>query len=284
MNSYYPSRANKIKSLLTTWIRLKNRLLLPANNLHHFNTGFFLNILVPGFSFASIKPLLWRIIFILYCFCFFALIFFAGLSAAKYAFTLMIFLHSISIVNYLYRELNGLSLFGRAISGLAISVIIYLFYSFIIIGLLDKIYTPITTVNRDVFVIKRIYDFKKLKPGDKIAYYKGGVYNPQMIIYSGMLIGTVIGKSGDKIEFKEKIIVTKNNAYPGSGFINNISFSDYVVPPDCLFVLPQNESFKLYNRFDNFNYDRFVDWCIVRADDYRGYIPKKWFCRWQYFN
>ncbi|MGC8744074.1 MAG: hypothetical protein ACP5T0_09365 [Verrucomicrobiia bacterium] len=212
------------------------------------------------------------------------MIVFAGLKIGNYAFTLMISLHTLSLINYLSREPELSSLSRRFISGILVSLAVYCFYSLIVHGLLDRLFIPIRIGNQNVYVAERLYKFKNLGIGDKIAYYKDGYYGYEVALSSGKFIGTVIAKGGDNIMFKENIIVTKNATYPKTGILRTFSSTEYIVPPDCIFVFPEQGSIVAVNLANNLSLERYINIFLVSDQDYIGYIPKKWFCRWQYIN
>jgi len=209
---------------------------------------------------------------------------FAGFKIGNYAFTLMIFLHTLSLINYLSREPNLSNLSSRFISGILVSAAVYCFYTLIVIGLLDRLFIPVRIDNENVYVAKRLYGFKNLRIGDKIAYYKEGYYGYDVAINSGKFIGTIIAKGGDKIKFRESIIMTKKATYPKTGIFRTFASNEYIVPPDCYFVFPERGSIMAVNRANNVSLERYINLFLVSDQDYIGYIPKKWFCRWQYIN
>ncbi len=275
---YYPPRANRF-SRISCFLN-KLRFVHKAVEYSYEHKSILFKVLIPGLSFKEVNPIIYRIILIIYCASLVGFILLLGTGWSATAFSIMVFLHSISIVNCFGWLLRQISLKIKVGFAIFISVILTMF-CFSFIQMLDRTFLfPLRYKDsNNWYVVLSITDFKKIKPGDKIAYYRDRLrVGPAVYIEKGRYIGTVIAKGGSKIEFKGKLIKAEDRIYATSKPILNIK--EFVVPKNDLFVLPDEEYFEP-GIFKVIDFD--IRFFLINENDYRGYLPKKWFCKRQYY-
>ena len=275
---YYPPRAKLFRRGGCFFNKLR---FVPNIGGFFYEHRFVLfKILIPGLSFKEVKPIIYRIILILYCASLVGFILLLGTGWSAAAFSIMVFLHSISIINCFGSLLSRLRVKIKVGFAILISVILTMFCSSFI-QILDRTFLfPVRYKDsKNWYIVLSITDFKKIEPWDKIAYYRGRLKVANAVyIERGRYVGTVIAKGGDKIEFKGKFIKVEDRIYATSRPILNIN--EFVVPKNDLFVLPDEECFES-SIFKTIEFD--IKFFLVDENDYRGYIPKKWFCKRQYY-
>ncbi len=275
---YYPPRANRF-SRISCFL---NKILFVRRAVEYSyeHKSILFKVLIPGLSFKEVNPIIYRIILIFYCASLVGFVLLLGTGWSAAAFSVMVLLHSISIVNCFEPLLSRLSVKIKIGFAILISIILTMFCSSFI-QMLDRTFLfPLRYKDsKNWYIVLSITDFKKIKPGDKIAYHRGRLKVANAVyIERGRYVGTVIAKGGDKIEFKGKLIKVEDRVYANSRPILDIN--EFVVPKNEFFVLPDEECFES-NIFKIINFDK--TFFLVYENDYRGYIPKKWFCKRQYY-
>lgn len=285
---YYPPRTNFWSPFKYIFYDLKESFREWNYRLavkEYANRISLLPLLIPGFGFLyKGKPRIGRLSLILY---FISLVFFImmlGFKEANYALAFMVFLHSLNIIFYLLGFLRTLNLKTQILFNIAISIgivpgVYYLLMNFVN----NNLIIPIKYKSTTLVGIKSGHPNKTL-PGNLIIFEMEG-WNSSwegIRVIGGLNIGRVIAKGGEKVIFNNKLVITKHGTFAKPTHYPVLS--ELTVPSNSVFVLTEmrmqgNLPSTIQQQIENL----IIRQSIIGIDEYKGYIPKTWFGRIQYY-
>jgi hypothetical protein len=177
--------------------------------------------LLPGYIFRRLGyPWIAWIVLIAYFAALIVFIVALGFRTGSFAFSAMLAIHSTSALTA-YRNVNDdAELGGRFRSALKIVILITLLY-FGAQRLLGHVILPLRLKDK-IYVVNALASLKNLQRGERVAYEiqetRGAFSRPEahgtIIVEAGYDLGTVIGLTGDKIEFGKDKFTVNGIAYP----------------------------------------------------------------------
>jgi hypothetical protein len=285
---YYPPRANlwsPIKYLAYETKEIIQRWNYRLANKEYAQRISLLPFVIPGFGFIYAgKTQLGRLSLVLYLISAVFFLITLGFKEANYILAIMVFIHSINLIYYLLGFFGSINLRTQVLFNIAISVVIVPAVYYLLIKVLFNNFIIPINYKDTVLVGIKMGNPQKISAGSLILFKQIDfhLYYNQIRIIGGLNLGKIIAKEGEKVTFNKNFVTTKHGS-----FIKPVHYPilpELKIPNGSVFVLTEmsvsgNLTPGIQQQIENI----IVKQSIIGIDEYKGYIPKTWFGRIQYY-